>query len=72
MATPQALVSWKTTATGVVAGLMLILPEAQALLDASPDTNPNWNMVAAGIALIFGLAAARDNNKSSQDVGVRR
>jgi hypothetical protein len=65
-------VSWKTTTTGIIAGLMVILPEVQALLDTDPTTVPDWNLVVAGVAVIFGFAAARDGDKSSQDVGVRR
>ena len=68
----NAAVSWKTSVAGVVAGLMVILPEVQSILDADPATNPDWNLIVAGITVILGFAAARDGDKSSQDVGVRR
>lgn len=62
--------SWKTT----VCGLATVLPVLGALLaaqfDDDPNTVPDWNqlvVVAAGTGLIF----ARDNNKTSEQVGAR-
>ena len=64
-------VSWKTSAVGVITGLIAILPELQALIDDDQATVADWNIIVIGLGVIFGLAVARDGDKSSQDVGVR-
>jgi hypothetical protein len=68
----NAAVSWKTSLAGAITGLMVILPQVQAILDADPATTPDWNLIVAGITVIIGFVAARDGDKSSQDVGVRK
>ncbi|MEM9372409.1 MAG: hypothetical protein AAGA55_02095 [Planctomycetota bacterium] len=68
----NAAVSWKTTALGIIGGFMLLLPQLSAVLDDDPETNPDWQQVTAAFAM-FGIGTvARDGDKSSQDVGVRR
>ena len=60
--------SWKTTLLGVLALLGALVQVTTALLDNDPETKPNFEILAtaaAGIGLIF----ARDNNKTSEDVG---
>jgi len=61
--------SWKTTAVGFMAGAVLIITELIALLDGNAETEFVWANVAAGLAA-FGIGFfARDNDKSSEDVG---
>lgn len=63
--------SWKTTLAGVLAivaaGITMI---AQPLLDADAATIPQWGaffaMASAGVVGLF----ARDNDKTSKDVGL--
>lgn len=64
--------SWKTTVSGVVAILMALCGAAQTLLDNDPATNPEWTAVVAAIMAGVGLIVARDNNKTSEDVGAKQ
>jgi len=61
--------SWKTTTGGVLGAVAIIIGAAQALLDNDPLTNPNWEMVIGALSLCAGLIFARDNNKTSAQVG---
>lgn len=63
--------SWKTMAMGVFTIISTIAGAAVLLLDGDPLTNPNWASVSAAITAGVGLLAARDNNKSSEDVGAK-
>lgn len=63
--------SWKTTVFGAGGLGTAIWNIASMLLDGDPSTNPDWGVYlplifAAGVGLF-----ARDNDKSSQDVGIR-
>jgi len=64
--------SWKTTLCGVLAavaaGITLV---AIPLLDNDPATTANWGAFAAALAAAAGLCFARDNSKSSEDVGAK-
>jgi len=64
--------SWRTTVCGVLsiiaAGITLI---AIPLLDADPGTMPNWSAFGVAAVAGIGLIFARDNNKSSEDVGIK-
>ena len=64
--------SWKTTLCGVLgivaAGITLI---AQPILDGDPSTVPQWTVFGTSIAAAVGLLFARDNDRSSEDVGAR-
>ena len=62
--------SWKTTLAGlssIMSGLGQII---YAITDGNPQTNPDWGtsipLIITGIGLIF----ARDNDKSSRDIGI--
>lgn len=63
--------SWKTTSLGMATMVIAIGQAIQALLDGNPQTNPNYETVATAVAAGIGLMFARDNNKSSEDVGVK-
>ena len=64
--------SWKTTLCGllgiVAAGITMI---AQPILDGDPSTVPQWAAFGTTIAAAVGLLFARDNDKSSEDVGTK-
>lgn len=63
--------SWKTTVLGVIAGLSLILPQIAAALDSDPATVFSLEAVIAGLGAMGIGIAARDNNKSSEQVGAK-
>ena len=58
----------KTTWSGLIAGAGLLLQQTPGI--------PHWLAVVAGIAAGFGAMAtgvsARDNDKSSEDVGLKK
>lgn len=61
--------SWKTTAAGISAIVAAVAGAAKLMLDADPNTNPDWTALIAAVTAGVGLIAARDNDKSSEDVG---
>jgi hypothetical protein len=44
----------------------------QAQFDADPATIPDWALVGGLLASGLGLLLARDNDKTSEQVGARR
>ena len=64
--------SWKTTLCGVLgivaaAITLLVVPT----LDSDPATMANWGAFTATLTTATGLLFARDNDKSSEDVGAK-
>lgn len=64
----KTLKSWKTTALGIIAALLLILPQIQAMLDADPATVASWEAFATGLGILGIGAFAKDGDKSTEDV----
>ena len=65
------MMSWKTTASGVLAIVVAVGSAAILLLDGDAATNPDWNSVIAAVMAGLGLILARDNDKSSESVGAK-
>mgnify|MGYP001608007637 CR=1 FL=1 len=63
--------SIKTTVLGVCSILAAVGGAGMALLDGNAATNVDWPTLIAAITAGVGLIAARDNDKSSEDVGVK-
>ena len=61
--------SWKTTTAGILGAVSVLIGSALTLLDNDPNTNPNWEMVFTALSLCGGLIFARDNNRTSAQVG---
>ena len=61
--------SWKTTLAGIAAIVAAIATAVTAQSDNDPATLPDWTMVIAMITAGVGLVLARDNDKSSEQVG---
>ena len=61
--------SWKTTTAGVLSIVVAVASAALVWLKTGglPDFGPVMAAVTAGV----GLIAARDNDKSSEDVGAK-
>lgn len=63
--------SWKTSAAGIGAILVALGSALSAMFDADPVTVPDWGALVAAIIAGIGLLAARDNDKSSEEVGAK-
>lgn len=61
--------SKQTTYGGLFLGLSLILGEMADLLDGDPATTFDVTIVMAALGAIYALRKARDNNKTSEQVG---
>ncbi len=62
--------SKETSIFGIATFLSVAASAVMALTDGNPDTNPDWNIVIAGFfSMLMGLRA-RDNNKSSKQLGL--
>ncbi len=62
------LKSVNTTIAGIIAGLMIILPQLANLFDGDPETTLSETILISGIAIMFGGFAAKDGDKSTEDV----
>lgn len=63
--------SWKTTTAAVLGVVALAATQGAAMLDGDPATVPNWALVVAALPGLVGLFFARDNDRSSEDVGAK-
>lgn len=63
------LTSWKTTVAGVGAALTVIGAALKAFFDGDPSTNVDWAVTIPALLASIGLIFARDNDKSSEEVG---
>ena len=68
MKTPKS--STKTTISGIMVAVMAIMDQCQTLLDNDPMTAPDLNIIAASVAIAYGLIKSRDHDVSSKDAGV--
>ena len=63
--------SWKTTLSGIIALLAVIVWAASRYLNiATPELTDPATAIAA-VSAAIGLIFARDNSKSSEDVGAK-
>lgn len=63
--------SWKTSCAGLGAIVVALCAALSARLDGDPATTPDWKALGAQVVLAIGLLAARDNNKTSEQVGAK-
>ena len=61
--------SWKTSGAGFAAILVAVGSAITAVTDNDPTTNIDIGALTAALLAGIGLIFARDNNKSSEDVG---
>lgn len=66
----QRKASWKTTTSGVIALLVLLLNAAVAMLDEDPNTNPDFNAISVA-AVAVGTMFARDVDVTSEQAGAK-
>ncbi len=55
----------------IVAVLVAIGVAVQSLIDGNPATNPDWSALGTVAILAWGVFSARQNNQSSEDVGLK-
>lgn len=63
--------SWKTTLGGVISQLPVLWSQISSLFDGNAATNPDWAILMGSLAIIWALFQARDNNISSEEVGIK-
>ena len=63
--------SWKTTGAGIGAILVAVGSALSATFDSDPLTVADWGAVIAAVIAGIGLIAARDNDKTSEEVGAK-
>ena len=63
--------SKQTTFGGLVLSLPLLLRQLANLIDGDPATVFDFTMVIAALGGLYALYRARDDNKSSEDVGIK-
>ena len=61
--------SWKTTTAGVLS--IVVAVASAALVWLKTGSLPDFGPVVAAVTAGVGLIAARDNDKSSEDVGAK-
>jgi anti-sigma-K factor RskA len=61
--------SWKTTLAGVAAIVAAVATAVSAQFDNNPATFPDWTLVIGMITAGVGLMFARDDDKTSEQVG---
>lgn len=64
--------SWKTTVAGSAALFVSLGAILNDYLDNDPATNPDWRVQLPIVALGLVGLFARDNDKSSEDVGAAK
>lgn len=63
--------SWKTTAAGLAGVVGIVAMALQAHFDGDPATVAEWGIVIPTVISQIGLLFARDNDKSSEQVGLK-
>ena len=64
--------SWKTSASGISAIVIAVFTLiVQPLTDNDPATIPDYNVAITAILAGVGLITARDNDKTSEEIGAK-
>jgi len=63
--------SRETTIAGIFTGIALIAGQIANLLDKDPATTLEYTVIAAAIGMIIVGWRSRDNNRTSENVGLK-
>lgn len=63
--------SWKTTLFGASGLVAIWVPVLLAVYDNDPATVPDYATAISLSLVALGLTAARDNNRTSEEVGAK-
>lgn len=63
--------SWRTTAIGVLSGIIVCAGEIRAALDDDPATGFSWPTFVMGLGMMGLGVSARDNRVSSEEAGAK-
>ena len=63
--------SWKTTTLGVTQFVSAISLALLYTLDDDPQTNADWALVSTALFTMVAFFFARDNDKTSENVGAK-
>lgn len=58
--------SWRTTASGIIGGLIILLGQALTLLDNDPKTNPDYVTIVGAVTMMSIGVNARDEVVTSE------
>lgn len=64
--------SWRTTVVGICVILVAIATAIKAALDGDSATVADWGAAVAEALAGLGMIFARDNDKSSEEVGATK
>ena len=62
------LKSWKTSLIGLLGALVILIPQLLAVIDGNPATILSLKAVLTGLAMLGIGVAAKDGDKSTEDV----
>lgn len=63
--------SWQPKILGAIGLLTLVANAVKALIDGDPATNVDWTSFMAQASVAIALFRVRQDNKTSEDVGVK-
>lgn len=58
--------SWRTTVSGVLGGLIMLLGQVYSIIDDDPKTNPEYTVIMAAIGMMSLGLNARDETVTSE------
>ena len=64
-------ISWRTSASGLIGGIVLLLGQVQTLFDNDPMTNPEYTVIVAAFGMISLGWNSRDNKVTSEQAGAK-
>lgn len=64
--------SWRTSLSGLIAGVTVLFGQIQTLLDNDPSTNPEYTIVVGTISAMIAVLQVRDNKVTSEQAKAKK